>query len=108
MTNDIPAQLGEMWFALDDQTYATAIGAELRRELATNHVLFPIGTTAVACRQDRDDVLYRLDDGRWAIVHLTWSGSQEQDPRWPKTEIYSTLEELRGQLDNDSEAVDLA
>jgi hypothetical protein len=37
-----------------------------------------------------DDVLFRIADGRLALVHLTWH--KESDARWPHTLIISSLE----------------
>lgn len=66
--------------------------AELRREMPIGHVLRNISASALAYRQDRDDVLFALNDGtnRVAVVHLTFQ--VENDPRWPVTEIYESIE----------------
>jgi len=68
-----------------------ALVDELRREVASGHVLFGMPVSAVARRRDRDDVLYALEDGsgRVAVVHLTWSA--EVDPAWPATELFDGL-----------------
>ena len=66
---------------------------ELKREMAPGHVLSGVPVSALACRQDCDDVLFGLDDGsnRVAVVHLTWV--KESNPAWPATELFSSLEE---------------
>jgi hypothetical protein len=39
-------------------------------------------------------VLFLLKDGsgRAAVVHLTWRGSTEKDPKWPWTTIFDDLD----------------
>ncbi|MGC2782013.1 MAG: hypothetical protein WA418_40915 [Bradyrhizobium sp.] len=68
-----------------------ALQAELRAELRAEHPLFGLSALAIARRDDQDDVVFALDDGRVAEVHLTWRCSQETDPRWPQTTIYPSL-----------------
>lgn len=45
----------------------------LARELPLGHRLEGVSAIAIARRADQDDVLYRLSDGRFASVHLTWT-----------------------------------
>ena len=63
---------------------------ELRRELPAGHVLSGVPAVAVARRTDCDDVLFATSDPSklLALVHLTWSGQVEPDPRWPRTTLY--------------------
>jgi hypothetical protein len=83
--------LPEPWTALESG--GPALVAELKRELSPQHVLFGRGAVAIARRKDCDDVLFRLDDGSVAIVHLTWSGKEDQHPKFPWTTIHKTIEE---------------
>ena len=85
------------WFADDNP----ALVDELRRELASGHVLFGAPVSAVARRRDGDDVLYALEDGsgRVAVVHLTWSA--EADPAWPATELFTDLASWAETMRND-------
>jgi hypothetical protein len=50
---------------------------------------------AVAQRQDNDDVLF-VSDGEIppivAVVHLTWSGHTETDPRWPLATLFESVD----------------
>lgn len=61
---------------------------ELHREMPETHVLFGKKVTAIANRQDNDDVLFELSDGphKFAVVHLTWR--IETNPEWPATTLY--------------------
>lgn len=73
---------------------------ELRREIARGHLLYGrawkvIGPGVPA----RDDALLLLDDGAVALVHLTWRGAPEP-PSWPMTEIVTSPDELRAELED--------
>lgn len=75
------------WYA--DRNDALAI--ELKREVPAGHVLRDVCVNAVARRQDKDDVLFALQDGtgRVAVVHLTWQ--VETDPAWPTVSMFQTI-----------------
>ena len=64
---------------------------EMRRECPAGHQLHGVSVALVARRRDCDDVLFRICDGsaRYAAVHLSFSA--EKDPRWPSTEVFSSL-----------------
>lgn len=74
---------------------------ELRRELSSGHVLSGVDVAAVARRDDNDDVLLRLLNGPapHAVVHLTGSGRQEGDVRFPSTQLFGSLHEATTELD---------
>jgi hypothetical protein len=67
---------------------------ELKRELSVEHPLFGLPVKTLARRQDRDDVLFALEDGtgRVAVVHLTWTQSPPERPPWPVTTLFPSLE----------------
>ena len=67
-----------------------ALVNELQRELSPQHVLYGILVAAVARRIDCDDVLFATADPSkpLAVVHLTWAGKAERDPRWPSSTLY--------------------
>jgi len=67
-----------------------ALVAELQKELSPQHVLYGVPVVAVALRINCDDVLFAADDPSktLAVVHLTWTGKVERDPRWPETTLY--------------------
>src|SRR5262245_4631768 len=67
---------------------------ELESEVGPKHPLFQKRAIAVGHRCD-DDVLFFLPDGPspLAVVHLTYANKPEQDPIWPSTVFYSSLEE---------------
>ncbi len=60
---------------------------ELKAEVHPKHQLYRLKLTIIGKRQDNDDILLALEDGRIAVVHLTWSGGREQGP-WPASRIF--------------------
>lgn len=79
----------EPWHQCNDARFEK----ELSREICDKHVLFGLGVKIIARRQDLDDFLVELSDGRFAKVHLTWS--LESDANWPSTEIYNSVEHMQ-------------
>ena len=83
----------EPWLLIEP-VFAAAACAELRRELGPYHILKGKSVTALARRQDCDDVLFSIDGAarECAVVHLTYSRKEEADPAWPFTEVFSSIE----------------
>lgn len=93
------------WCEVDPKN-ADNLSHELLREVGPQHVLFGKKARAVAVRQDCDDVLFAIEGvaPTYAVVHLTWIMKTETDPKFPSTDIYSSLEEWRRRcMDPDSE-----
>src|SRR5688500_9613349 len=69
---------------------------EYAAEITKGHPLYGVPVKAIARRMDQDDVLFRLLRHlcEYAVVHLTWSGRAEDDPRWPICEIYADAGDL--------------
>lgn len=81
----------EPWMATGQ--FADNLVKTLEREVTENHVLWGIKSRAIAQRSDNDDVLFEIDGdiGKYAVVHLSWSGEPEPDPRWPETRVFATI-----------------
>jgi hypothetical protein len=92
------------WHALDSRK-AAFLAEELRREISSSHVLSGQIVLALAQRQDRDEVLFRIEGSppRYAVVHLTWSKQRETSPKWPTTELFESLDQFLEQMRLDSE-----
>jgi hypothetical protein len=76
---------------------------ELQRELPPGHALSHVPIETFADRDGAsDDVLFRRVDNpaRFVVVHLTWRGRTEIDPRWPCVVFEGTFEEF---VDYDSQ-----
>jgi hypothetical protein len=94
MTEELP----EPWYRLLDDRQRLRLEEEIGREISSGHPLAGLSLRVLAKRDDSDDVLLTLDEsenGRVAEVHLTWSGKNERDPRWPATTIFKSLGEWR-------------
>lgn len=77
--------LSELWTDVRGTREEIELEDELAREITSTHVLAGVGVSAVAARKLRKEIIYRLSDGRWAWVHLTWSKETNRDH--PRTEI---------------------
>lgn len=79
-------QLSERWWGLSDAldpvavAKRAAVGAELGKEIAPGHRLHGRVERVEASFEAGDDVIVRLSDGTFALVHPTWSRRQEPPP----------------------------
>jgi hypothetical protein len=78
---------------------AERLTAELQREIAPGHVLAGRRATVVRRCSGCDDVLFRMDDDVFAVVHLTWSRKREGPP-WPRTVVLPTFVALESFVDS--------
>ncbi|MCG7551168.1 hypothetical protein [Pseudoalteromonas sp. Of7M-16] len=92
----------EPWNDIEDycSSHKLALLTEIVAELSIGHVLYGKNIEILAKREDRDDVLVN-SEGKYFIVHLTWSNSKEALP-YPKTELYDSVELLRKKLKKDT------
>lgn len=74
------------WYETKDE----ALVAELHREVPKGHVLHGKPVEAMGRRQDKDEVLFALQDGtgRLAAVHLTFQ--VETDASWPRFSMFAS------------------
>jgi hypothetical protein len=75
-------RLPEQWRPVTDE--ALTLEREAAAEIGAGHELDGRTLTAVARCSACDDVIYRVGDDTWAIVHLSWRGRTEPAP-WPRT-----------------------
>jgi hypothetical protein len=86
--------------------HAANLEDELRKEVAVGHPLHLLRIRAIAQRSDTDDVLFEVSSPhfRYAVVHLTWSGEPQRDPRSPDTETFPTFANwVKSRMKPDSE-----
>jgi hypothetical protein len=91
----------EPWDEFVDDANQEAWEAELQRELSPGHSLYGRGIRGIARRHDRDDALFALDEGGWAVVHLTWSAKPEVAPIWPTTSLLATRADVVARIERD-------
>ena len=86
------------WHTIDKESGLTD---QLYKEVGKEHLLYGKRVTAIAQRQDCDDVLFFIQgENRYAIVHLTWADHQ-LDSRWPSTDLFDTSKEVQEAVDLD-------
>jgi len=95
---------GPWWSLRGDTAIARALEDQLHEELPRGHILDGLSPVAIARRQDNDDVMFDLSDGRFAIVHLTWSDDPAPDPAWPATTVYATWNDAQQRMTFDQAA----
>jgi hypothetical protein len=90
-----PIDLEVPWHAIDTERGAKFV-LELEREICSRHVLNGKRVRAIAIRQDSDDVLFEFvsPDCGCAVVHLTYARKRKDDPRFPLTEVFASLDEF--------------
>jgi hypothetical protein len=79
------------WISVSDEQ-SKHFTDELLSEISADHPLYQRVDRAIKRRFSQDDVLFSLVDGRYAIVHLTYS--QNNADGWPKFNEFATLREL--------------
>ncbi len=94
MTDERDLVLFDPWVDLrkggvDEAARRDALTAELRAEVAIGHPLHGVDVAAIGFSTARDDVLFRLADGRWAVVHLTYA--RPEKPPWPHTTFLNSV-----------------
>jgi hypothetical protein len=88
------------WDLYAEERQRRAIANELVAELSPEHPLFGHPGEVIARSEASDDVLLLLEDGRWAIVHLTWRGAPERPP-WPVATAYDSAQDVQEALDSE-------
>lgn len=73
-------------WALLESSSKEYFAKEYMQEINQDHPLYNIGFQPIARRYSRDDVLFVLDNGKWVILHLTFSNSNLNG--WLKFEIF--------------------
>ncbi len=81
------------WYAVTSETERRELEDELAQELCSGHILFGVRVVAMGRRWRCDDVLFRLEDGRYAQLHLT--RRKESNSTFPTTDIYASFDEWK-------------
>ena len=81
------------WQAISAQGQE-AYELELHLELTPGHPLYGVNVSAVGRLCHGDDILFALHDhpAQLAVVHLTFTGRPEREPRWPSVTFFSDLD----------------
>lgn len=83
------SELPEPWYwTIQD------LSQQLETELNQDHILKGKRTKTVARRQDNDDVLFEIENGKYAVIHLTWLKFAHKNTLFPITEIYTNWQDV--------------
>ena len=97
---DLDRQYGDSFswrmLPLTDRSFA----AEPKREIGESHPLWGRRLWAVARCDSDDRALYLTEDGEYHVVHLTWSGHNEES--FPRCRRLSGIEEVREVLEREA------
>lgn len=88
----------EPWFRPEPR-HSAALVAEARAEIGTGHELAGHELTAVVKCSCCDKTIFSVDDGTFALVHLTWAQHPEPKP-WPATQRLGGFLALETAIDN--------
>jgi hypothetical protein len=86
---DKSIELPEPWYWTEQD-----LTDQLEREINKAHILHGRITKTLAKRQDNDDVLFLVDNEKFAVVHLTWGSQRLTDSQWPTTQLFDTWDDL--------------
>ncbi|MXV50771.1 hypothetical protein GS399_07280 [Pedobacter sp. HMF7647] len=84
-------ELPEPWYWTEQD-----LNEQLASELSFRHILYEKKVQTLARRGDNDDVLFRVfnSEFKYAVVHLSWSGSINKEGHWPTVQIYKDWDDL--------------
>lgn len=94
---DKQAELPEPWYWTEQD-----LSKQLKIEVSSDHLLKNKRVKTIARRQDNDDVLFELERGEFAVVHLTWKTTAHDNPKWPTTTLYSTWKDVSAMILKDA------
>jgi hypothetical protein len=80
----------------EEDRRAAALLNELRIETAPGHPLYDVLAEVIGACRARDDVVVRLSEGRFALVHLTYGGSEPAP--WPSTRFFHSADEVEAEM----------
>lgn len=86
------------WIPAPDAAQCLVLTRELQAEVVPGHPLYGITVSLIARIDGEDGMLFDLNDGRVAAVHLTFRGKPEVSPAWPRCDIFPDLAAWRASL----------
>jgi len=81
----------------DEEWQRRVLTEELLTELSPDHPLGGVCVRVIGRSSVSDEVLLSLEDGRWALVHLTWRGAPEPPP-YPRVAFYESARQVEEAL----------
>jgi hypothetical protein len=91
------------WRKIQFEAEIPGVQNQLELEITDVHPLSGMLPIAVGRRVDCDDVLAKLSDGSYAIVHLVWgSGPGAFPEQYPSFTKYESLKTFAAEMEQDS------
>jgi hypothetical protein len=88
----------------EDGTEAQSFQNILASELTSVHPLFSFQPKILGRCRSNDDVVAILNDGRIAVIHLTWKGKPDQNPeKYPSWGCFNTVEAFNRAIECDED-----
>jgi hypothetical protein len=94
--------LTDPWFA-PGAAQAAALEREAAAEIGPGHPLSGHALAVIAACSACDSAAFRADDGRLAIIHLTWTHRREPPP-WPSAEVLTGHRALEAAADEHAQS----
>lgn len=92
----------EPWYEVDDEFHRTALQRQYDLDISEEHPVGGEKGRVLGKHVGTDDVLIQSVDGRFAIVHLTWS-TGPGDARWPEATVYAAASDVSRVVAKDAE-----
>ena len=101
--NDELTWIEPWWHLNENEEVRASIQKELDSEIGPKHPLWQLKPLVIAKTDANDDVIVKLNDGRFACVHLVWHGKIDQYPdKYPSSLLFDTAESLQTYLDEEA------
>ncbi|MGE4247217.1 MAG: hypothetical protein AB7E66_14560 [Parvibaculaceae bacterium] len=96
----MPIEFADPWRALDASAERETLQRRYENEVSGSHPLASLEGQIIGRSDASDDVMVRLNDKRFAVVHLTWSIG---DPHWTTSfTVYASEEAASQRIAEDS------
>ncbi len=95
------------WRAIQFEAEIPGVQKQLESEITKKHPLWGTNPFAIGRRVDCDDIVAKLNDGTYAIVHLVWGTGPGAFPEeYPSYTKFNSLDEFLEEMDQDAEDYD--
>jgi hypothetical protein len=90
------------WYPIQSQAEIHAVQHQLEMEITENHPLSGKDALVIGRRIDNDDVLVKLNGGKYARVHLVWGITPAQfSTEYPRTLMFESLDDFLYLMEED-------
>jgi hypothetical protein len=91
------------WIPVNSQVEILALQHRIETEIRKAHPLFDKDAQVIGRRIDNDDVVVKLRDGKYTVVHLVWGEIPvAESPQFPSTVLFASLDDFLSVMDADA------